>query len=328
MKPRTPLAVVACAFVFFAVNGAGAQSLSKKNSASQMIGNATVEVYGGYLSGESRELVLDAGTGHVDSRLIWTINKAAVVGGAITIHPEPWMSVKLSGWMPISSVNTMDDFDYLQPAINDWTDQSHHDDTKLNHASLIDFRVGLRVLNLPATQYFERASLEVLGGHRRFNVSWSASGGSYVYSSGGGFRNDAGNFADGQQVINYEQWMHTPFLGLGGTLGLGRWSVDGSVIGSLWGWASDRDDHVLRTTEFNDYFNNVKMVGTDVTLNYALNDRMAIFGRFEYQQYFEAHGSGFSRDYSTNTVTSAPGDSAGFSSNTMVLSVGFKGRLN
>ena len=86
--------------------------------------------------------------------------------------------------------------------------------------------------------------MRMIAGFRWYNVSWTAAGGSYIYSSGGGFRNDVGSFAAGTTVINYEQWMKTPFLGLGGTMDFGRWSIDGSVIGSLWGQGSDRDDRI------------------------------------------------------------------------------------
>ena len=327
MKSRAHLCVVACIILLLELSGASAQSVTRQNSANRLIGEyVSVELYGGYLSGESTELVLDSGTGHVDSRLTWKINKAAVIGGSIAISPQPWMTFKASGWVPVSSVNTMDDFDYLVAGA-DWSDHSHHDDTRLNHASSIDLRLGLRFVTLPATKYFDNASMRMIAGFRWYNVSWTAAGGSYIYSSGGGFRNDVGSFAAGTTVINYEQWMKTPFLGLGGTMDFGRWSIDGSVIGSLWGQGSDRDDHVLRTTVFTDEFSKVKMVGVDVALNYAMSERLTLFGRYEYQEYFEAQGPSTATNYSTGTVTHTVGNAAGMANYSMVLSLGVKGKL-
>ena len=328
MTPRAQICAVACVSILFSISGAEAQSVSRKNSGIQAFGDAfSVEVYGGYLSGESTELVLNPATGQTVSKLYWKINKAGVIGGAIAFNPRPWMTFKLSGWMPATSVNTMDDFDWLGTPTQDWTDHSHHDDTTLDHASMIDARVAVRFLSLPSMRIADRGGLEAIAGFRRFNVAWTAKGGSFTYSSGGGFRNDVGNFAPGQTVIKYEQWMYTPYLGLGTTLGFGRWSFDGSVIGSLWGQGSDRDDHVLRTTLFTDEFSKVKMVGVDAALNYALNDRITLFGRYEYQQYFEAKGPSVATDYSTGTTTRTTGDAAGMSNYTMVVSLGVKGKL-
>ena len=114
MKPRAHLCVVACVTLLFGISGAEAQSVSKKNSSGRILGDSvSLELYGGYLSGESRELVLNPATGHIDSKLHWTINKAGVIGGTIAYSPRPWMTFKLSGWIPATSVNTMDDFDWL-----------------------------------------------------------------------------------------------------------------------------------------------------------------------------------------------------------------------
>ena len=328
MKPRAHVCVVACVFLIFGFSGAQAQSVSKQNSASRIFGDTvSVELYGGYLSGESRELVLNPGTGHVDSKLYWKINKAAVIGGTIAFSPRPWMTFKLSGWIPGNAVNTMEDYDWLGTPTQDWTDLSHHDDTTLDHASMIDARVAIRFLTLPSVQLADRGGLEAIAGFRRFNVAWTAKGGNFIYSSGGGFRNDVGNFAAGQTVIKYEQWMYTPYLGIGGSIGSGRWSFDGAVIGSLWGEAEDRDDHVLRSTLFTDEFSKMKMIGIDASLNYALNDRFTLFGRYEYQQYFEAHGPSVANDYGAGTVTRTAGDAAGMSSTTMVVSLGVRGKL-
>ena len=328
MHSRAHFGVFACVLLVSGLSGAQAQSVSKQNSADRIFGDkVSVELYGGYLSVESTELVLNPGTGHVDSKLYWKINKAAVIGGSITVSPRPWMTFKLSGWVPAASRNTMDDYDWLGTPTQDWTDLSHHDDTQLNHASMIDARVAVRFLALSPTQFADRSGLEAIAGFRRFNVAWTAKGGNFIYSSGGGFRNDIGNFAPGQTVIAYEQWMYTPYLGLGGTIGRGRWSFDGAVIGSLWAEARDRDDHVLRSTLFTDEFSRMKMVGVDATMNYALNDRFSLFGRYEYQQYFEARGPSTSNNYGTGVVTHTPGEAAAMSSYTMVLSLGLKGKL-
>lgn len=324
----TRLCAVAFVVSIFSLDGALAQSVSRNNTGTRTFGDsASLEVYAGTMTGESRELVIDPGTGFVNSELFWKINKAAVIGGTFSYNPRPWMTLKVSGWVPASASNTMDDYDYLAAPSNSWTDWSHHEDTKLDHAWMIDARVAVRVLSLPPMAYADRGGIEAIVGFRRFNIAWTAKGGSFVYSSGGNFRNDTGNFAAGQAVIKYEQWMYTPFLGIGGSVGYGRWSLDGSFIGSLWGQGRDRDDHVLRSTLFTEEYSKVKMIGIDTQLNYAINERFSVFGRYEYQKYYETRASSLAYDYGADTYTRSPGDSGGMSHYSMVVSLGVKGRL-
>jgi outer membrane protease len=313
---------------------ASAQNVDVRATATTVfIERFSAELYGGYLKGQSREFVYDAATGHRISELIWSIDNAYVVGLSLALRPIERLKISVGGWIPVSSGNTMDDYDWLVTGFDDWSDWSHHTDTKLHQAYMIDTRAAFTLASLKRKPdasnpwQIRHASLDLIGGYRWFKLDWTAYGGSYVYSSGGGVRNVTGQFPDGQPVISYEQWWEAPFAGLGGRLSIDRWTLSTEVIGSLWGKGRDRDNHHLRTLLFEESFSNVGMLAVNVGINYDLTKHLAVFARFDYEKFFEGKGPTTATDYSTGAVTTFGGDAAGADFYTMLFSLGLKLRF-
>ena len=121
--------------------------------------------------------------------------------------------------------------------------------------------------------------------------------------------------------------METPYLGVGGTISKDRWALTAEGIGSLWARAHDRDDHVLRTTLFEDTFSNMKMVGANASLSFQFTELLALVGRAEYQKYFETKGPTTATDYSTGVVTHTPGEAAGMYHYSMLFSLGLRAKF-
>lgn len=308
------------------ISSASAQVIDQRRAAATSFQNLfSVEAYIGLLTGESRELVFDPATGRKMSELFWTIDRATVFGGTITVTPLSWLSVRASGWVPISSKNKMQDYDWLVTPFNDWSDLSTHHDTPTTRAYMADLGVSVQVFNavLP-TITPTNVSFHALAGYRWLNMGWSANGGSYVYSTNPGFRDDVGNFAAGQPVITYEQWFNTPYLGIGINAARERWTFGTEVTGSLWGGARDRDDHVARTTLFTESFSGVMMLGVNTRVDYALTQSFSLFSKFDYQRYYEVKADSTAFNYGTGTTTVTTGDAAGLDHYSLMLSVGLK----
>ncbi|OPY91176.1 MAG: Coagulase/fibrinolysin precursor [Syntrophaceae bacterium PtaU1.Bin231] len=283
----------------------------------------SIEIYGGYLKGESRELVYNAATGVKESELFWSIDEAYVLGGTLAVRPLEWLTFRAGGWTPIKANNTMDDYDWLTSGETDWTHHSNHPDTKLNRARQIDVSVAARLVKFRKTSWFESAQVDFLAGYRWLYMNWTASGGTFI-SSDGGFRNRYETFQDGMAVIGYEQWIETPYAGLGGSIAFGRWSFAGELTGSLWGKASDRDNHYLRTLLFEDTFTNVPMIAGEFMAGYAVTSHLSLFGSFMYQRYFETKGPTTMTNYAAGQSTYFSGDAAGIAHYSMLVSLGLK----
>ncbi len=243
--------------------------------------------------------------------------------------PLPWLTLKAGGWLPVASNNKMYDYDWLVAPIDEWSDLSQHENTRMTQAHMVDLGIGVRVFNFtrPDPDGLRAVSLQVLGGYRWLNMRFEAKGGSFIYSGGGGFRNNIGNFPADQMVITYEQWFNTPYIGLGLNTSYGRWTLSGEVTGSWWANANDLDNHVMRTTEFRDSFSKVGMLGLNARVDYALSEQFSLFGRIDHLRFYDARGPSNAYDYSAGTLTETTGEAAGAGHYSTVVSVGLKAAL-
>ncbi|PKN10336.1 MAG: hypothetical protein CVU72_01555 [Deltaproteobacteria bacterium HGW-Deltaproteobacteria-7] len=322
---------------------ASAQSVDRRTTATTTAFSErfSAEIYGGYLKGQSREVVYNASNGAKLSELFWSIDNAYLVGLNLAVRPIERLKLSIGGWMPVTSGNTMDDYDWLATnGFDDWTHWSHSPDTKLNRAYMIDTRAAFTMTsfkNQPDTAkpwQIRNASLDMIVGYRWVNLDWTAYGGSYIYTSedaahnvpaaGGSIRDTVGQFESGKSVISYTQWWGTPYAGIGGSIGINRWTLSAEVIGSLWAKGRDRDDHHLRTLIFEESFSNVHMVGVNMGIDCNLTEHLSIFTRFDYQKFFEGKGSSTNTNYETGVSETNEGDAAGADFYSMIFSLGLK----
>ena len=285
-----------------------------------------IEMYGGYLKGQSRELVYEPSTGHKNSELFWTIDDAYVVGGTVSVRANDWLTLRVGGWTPMKSHNTMNDYDWALNGHGDWSDLSHHPDTRINHAAMIDAGAKGRVATFGKTKVFDQASLDLLAGFRWLNISWTAYGGSGIYSING-FRNQNIKFDEGLGGLAYEQWYNMPYVGLGGSISKGRFTLAAELTGSFWGWGSSKDQHYDRTFVSEEQYSKIAMAAGDFSLAYALSKNFDIVGRFVYTKYFESQSPLTILDYKTGLTDYSPGNASGMDHQNMLFSLGVRWRI-
>lgn len=316
---------IAIGLLIAGVPGAGGQPVEKSRAeVAPLSEKASLALYGGYLRGQSRELVFDSATGKKVSELFWKIDDTLVVGGALALRPVEWLTLTVGGWTPVRARNHMDDYDWLKEGQPGWSDWSSHGDTRLDRGHMIEAGVALQVAQFGQTRLFDGARLHLLAGYRWLNMKWTAFGGTYVYSSATGFRDREGTFPDGEAGISYEQWLETPYVGLGGSATAGRWSFSGELTGSLWGRADARDFHYDRTLIFEDRGRSMPMVAGELKASYALTRRLSLSGSFVWQKYFETKASTTTTNYTTGTVDHDSGEAAGMDHRSLLLNLGLR----
>ncbi len=324
---RKPIAIVVFAACLLAAMPAAASPLlEKERTAAVTLVNERVslEVYGGYLRGESHEFVYDASTGKKLSELIWKFDDAAVVGGTLGLRPAEWLTLRLDGWIPLRTRNRMDDYDWIKDDQSDWSHWSVHSDTKMHRAQQLDAGIALRTLHFEGAGPIDRGQLDLLAGYRWLYLSWTSYGGSYIYSSAEGFRDRTGTFPEGQAGISYEQWFETPYLGVGGSVSLDRWTFSGAVTGSLWGRARARDNHHMRDLVFEDRCRSMPMLAGEVAFSHALTSHLTLTGGARYVKHFETRGTTDETDYSTGAVTHYPGEASGMNHEALMVNLGLR----
>jgi plasminogen activator len=299
-----------------------ADPVAERRAAWQLTHQVSAELFGGYLTGMSRELVYNVpGDGSKLSQLNWQIDHAFVLGGALTYQPWDWLGLRARGWAHVGSDNAMDDFDWLFGfnGFDSWSDLSRHDDTRLAKAFQVDASASLR--------FFESGpvSVSALGGYRFLTMKWNAYGGRFFYSVEG-FRDDIGAFPDGELQIAYQQWWHAPYAGLGVSYRAGPLTLTAEVIGSPWVRARDRDHHV-DIALFEESFGPSSMAGAAVSAEFAMTQHVSLVGRVEAERFYEAKGSTKVFNFDPPSFEFFPKPSAGADHQSLLVSLGVKGRF-
>ncbi|ENK6897016.1 omptin family outer membrane protease [Escherichia albertii] len=195
----------------------------------------------GTLSGQTKERVyLSEEGGRKASQLNWKYNNAAIIKGGLNWDLLPRVSVGASGWTTLahrgSNMVDRDWLDATKPST--WTDESKHPDTRLNFANEFDLNIKGWLLNQPGYR------VGVMVGYQESRYSFTAKGGSYIYSSEeGGGRDEIGSFPDGERAIGYKQRFKMPYIGLTGSYRYDDFEFAGEFKYSCWVKASDNDEH-------------------------------------------------------------------------------------
>ncbi|ELO4999912.1 omptin family outer membrane protease [Escherichia coli] len=194
----------------------------------------------GTLSGQTKERVYDPEEGgRKISQLNWKYSNAAIIKGTINWEPLPILSVGASGWTTFSHKGgNMVDRDWNNEYIPDiWTDESRHPDTRLNFANEFDLNIKGWLVNEPDYR------LGLIAGYQESRYSFTARGGSYIYSSEEGFRDAVGSFPDRERAIGYKQHFKMPYIGLTGSYRYEDFELGGIFKYSSWVDSFDNDEH-------------------------------------------------------------------------------------
>jgi outer membrane protease len=299
-----------------------ADPVAERRAAWQVSNELSGEVFGGYLTGMSRELVYNVpGDGSKLSQLNWQVDHAFVLGGALGFRPWDWLALRARGWAHVSSDNAMDDFDWLLGfnGFGSWSDFSHHDDTRLAKAFQVDVSASARLFESGPV------SINALAGYRFLTMKWEAYGGRFVYSLEG-FRDDIGFFPDGELQIAYQQWWHAPYLGLGVTYRAGPLTVTAEVVGTPLARARDEDLHV-DIALFQEKFSPSSMAAVALSAEIAMSQQLSLVGRVEAERFYEAEGSTSVFNFNPPLFEFFPKPSAGADHQSLLVSLGVKGRF-
>ncbi len=282
----------------------------------------SIEPLVGYLRGTSGEYVYNVpGSGSKLSQLDWSI-QALAVGGRVAVRPFDDLTLRGRIWATVASDGSMTDYDWLggYRGHDSWTHRSKSPDTDLGRAWQGDVSAAYKLYDS------DDLALTGIAGFRHYSVKYNARGGSYIYSTAA-FRDSVGMLPAGQLGIAYQQWFDTPYVGVGAVYNTADWTVSTEIIGSPFVMSRDKDYHALRTTLFREDFDMSGMLGASAGLEYRLSPVFSIAGRVEYQKYFEARGGTKIFNGSTGQALTVPKPGAGADADTLLLSLGVKGRL-
>ncbi|KTD71223.1 omptin family outer membrane protease [Legionella tucsonensis] len=230
----------------------------------------------GILSGKAHEYVYNQETDTKLSQLNWRIKNAAIINGEFNYDFLPSLSINGRGWLTLAKNKAaMDDYDWLNPYQETWTDWSHHDNTHLNYANEVD--LSLRAWLMQNQDY----KLGLATGYQWSSFSWRATGGCYQYNNG----TDVGCFSGDQPGIGYQQKFRTPYVGLAGKYFINNFEFNALLKYSAWVSARDHDEHYARNLTFKEYGNNSRYYAAIINSGYHVTHNAKIFVEASYNHY-------------------------------------------
>ncbi len=234
---------------------------------------------GGYLTGESKELVYWPMRGnHKASELTWSIDSLFMVGIGGTLKVKDWMAVNFKGWFKATDgEGAMDDYDWAVVG-GDWTDRSHSENTDVTKGSIVDIDVELSFVR---TDVF---ALKGIVGYKRDNFGWEAYGADYTYSINS-YRDTTGSISDSTAVIGYEQTFTAPYIGLGFGLKFDTFALDSRVIYSPLAQGDATDNHYLRNLVTYDEGKDGDMIAFDISGSFLVTEHFSVELGYSYQKY-------------------------------------------
>lgn len=219
------------------------------------------------------------------SHLIWE-STVPVLRGSLALNMGNGLSLGAEGSVAGLGTSYMEDYDWLKgnDTFENWSHRSQHPDTSLDHYWGGAISLGYELVR------DQTAVVRAHGGLKYTDLQWTARGGSYIYSSNGGFRDQAGNFADGQPGITYRQQLPEIFLGVDGEEDYGAFSVGGMLRGGMTFLSVATDDHWMRNLRFVDdlYVAPTFSAGADIGFDLGENAELTLAARYDH--IFEQRG--------------------------------------
>lgn len=269
----------------------------------------------GVLGGESKEYVYNTDNGKKISELNWKIKNTAIIKGDISWDAFNWLTLNARGWTSLApSSSGMDDYDWLTPGQNSWSDWSTHPNTQLNHANEFDINVKGWFLNTPEYR------IGTIFGYQQTRFSWTASGGSYNYDNG----TKTGVFPPNALGIGYKQQFSMPYLGLAGICRYQNFEFNALLKFSPWVTAKDNDEHYLRDITFHEKTNNSRYYSATIDAGYYVTPNAKIYTELSLSKYEEGKGGSEIINRTTGEKAYLGGDAAGIENMNYTVSVGMQ----
>lgn len=255
------------------------------------------------------------------SQLIWQ-SRAPVLRGGADLNLGHGFSLSAAGSVAALGESYMEDYDWLTvtDSFDDWTHQSKHPDTRLDHYVSLELAGGYELARTETT--FVRAQ----AGLRYTDLQWAASGGSYIYSTHG-FRDTIGAIPAGVPAITYRQQLPEVFVGVDGEEHYGAFRLGGMLRGGLTVLARATDNHWLRDLRIEDSFGVAPTVSAGLDAGYALGSMAELFVAARYDQALTMRGRAEYYDTVTGALALADDDIAGAALRSISLTAGLKGQF-
>jgi len=219
------------------------------------------------------------------SKLIWEIEPQYMAGLGFSIQKQ-WVVIHGDAWLPLTDGDsTMDDYDWIMEG-QSWSDWSHHDDTSVTKAQIVDINAELLIPRLSSNHF----TASVFLGFKYESFKWEARGGSYIYSMES-YHDTTGEFTPGLLSVSYGQTYRTPYLGFGLRGNYKNLDISGRFIGSTFAEGDSDDLHHLRNINISTDITGGNMYSFEIAANYKFLQHYSLELAYNYTSYDSMKGN-------------------------------------
>ncbi|MGK0256001.1 MAG: plasminogen activator [Arcobacteraceae bacterium] len=216
------------------------------------------------------------------SELIWEAKDVQMLGVQVDYVLSPSSFIKIGYKTNLSDDALMDDYDWMKDDTEDWSHWSNHPNTKLDNFTILDISLNKKI------KLHHSLDSNIRIGYKEENRKFKAYGGTYIYSSSTGFRDDSGAFNG--LGISYEETFKTIYVGINGKLHYSDFTISGGLSYSPMVQASNIDTHHMRYFTNNNTFNDTTMIAINAEVEYLVTKRISIALNYTDIQYSETQG--------------------------------------
>ncbi len=232
-------------------------------------------------SGANVPLAPGTPVGHKNSELTYEIEDMSMVGTGLAIDFFQWAVLNGNGWFQIvNGSGVIDDYDWAVPSIPQWTHWSHHEDTEVTKAKIMDIYVAFT----PPFFHAGPVSFGLVSGYKEDTFKWKGRGGNFIYSDIF-FRDTFGKIQENVLVSTYEQTFKLPYYGVCAMTDFKAFHLKTRIISSPWVRGCVVDHHHLRDLVMSGDFNDGNMIAVDISGTYQIKSFLALEAAFTYLKY-------------------------------------------
>ena len=306
--------------IIFGAFYVGMIPLVHADSFAQKKGNRTVSIAVGQADVKANELVYcqpaSCTKDYKVSQLIWNVSNITMLNAGFGVRMSPSYKLSVNGRFAVTkAIGVMDDYDWTYTN-RDWSDWSHHEDTKITEATGFNINLDYKLLGKNRTKLLFRA------GYKEDTWAWESRGGTYIYSSTNQFRDSSGTFTPGKLVISYRQQFRAPYLGFKFESLMNKWRIDFEYDYSDQVSIEATDRHYLRNLTFTDSFEKSTMNAYKLGIGYQLAKNFDIHFLYDVQVYDEARGNTVTTNDISGAVTATCSNCAGADNSSNAWSIG------
>lgn len=254
------------------------------------------------------------------SHLIWRTT-APVLRGSVAMDFGGGLSASLEASTAGFGDSYMEDYDWTKgdDTFANWSHRSQHPQTDLDHYFTGAASLGYELVN------HDNAVIRAHAGFKYTDVQWTAYGGSFIYSSVGGFRDVSFTNPDSVAGATYRQQFPELFLGVDGEERYGNFRVGGLLRGGVTFLSVTTDNHWLTNVRFLDNLYVAPTFTAGVDVGYAIGPNAEITLAARYDHIFEQRGNTKYYNIATGAQTGGLLDVAAAGLRSAEVTAGLKG---